>query len=90
MGPSHATNIEAPHAAMKQQQGCPTDDSYEPKCPQSAIPPYPYLICTKNTVDERVRQALQGFDDCCGEGLEACTCPKNDYNKFCVCRSRNV
>jgi hypothetical protein len=66
--------------AQEQQETCPADDSYDPKCLQSAIPPYP--ICTRKTVDEWVRHALQGYDDCCGKSLEACTCPKKDSDKF--------
>lgn len=62
------------------EPGCPTDDSYDPNCLESAIPPFP--ICLKHTVDEWVSKALQGHEDCCNNDLDACSCPKKNTSMF--------
>jgi hypothetical protein len=62
------------------EDDCPTDDNYEPKCLESAIPPYP--ICLTHTVDEWVEKALGGHDDCCGDDLTTCKCPQKSSDKF--------
>lgn len=59
---------------------CPTDETFSNKCLQSAIPPYP--ICLKASAKEWVEKALKGHDDCCGEDLSSCKCPKKDSAKF--------
>jgi|EP01083_Nonionella_stella_P088805 hypothetical protein len=59
---------------------CPTDDSIDPACLDSAIPPWP--ICKFGTVDDFVSKAKDGATRCCGDDISECKCPKKDTDAF--------
>lgn len=61
-------------------EGCPTDDSFDPKCLESVMPPYP--ICNKLPASEWVKKGIDGASRCCGEDLSECKCPVKDSEKF--------
>jgi hypothetical protein len=61
-------------------KGCPKDDSYDPKCLASAMPPYP--ICTRQTPAEWVKKAIDGASRCCGDDLSDCKCPVKESDHF--------
>jgi hypothetical protein len=61
-------------------EGCPTDDSFDPKCLESVMPPYP--ICTKLPASEWVKKGIDGASRCCGDDLSECKCPVKDSEKF--------
>ena len=59
---------------------CPKDDSYDPACLRSALPPWP--ICLFHSVDDFVEHAKDSATRCCGDDTTDCRCPKKASTKF--------
>ena len=59
---------------------CPKDDSYDPACLRSALPPWP--ICWFHSVDDFVDHARDSATRCCGDDTSDCRCPKRKSAKF--------
>lgn len=59
---------------------CPKDDSYDPACQRSAIPPWP--ICLAHGMEYWVSKAKDGATRCCGTNIDDCRCPKKDTDDF--------
>mmetsp|Transcript_11981 Transcript_11981/g.19864 ORF Transcript_11981/g.19864 Transcript_11981/m.19864 type:complete len:135 (-) Transcript_11981:133-537(-) len=75
-----AFSVDAEGFSFKCPFKCPTDDSYDPACLRSVIPPWP--ICLFKNVDDFVDHAQDSAIRCCGDDTSDCRCPKKDTDKF--------